>query len=84
VSVHRARFEQLARETETIASQLSTVEARLRAVSTSVTRLIGGAAGREDRTMNGHLGNAAAISRQAHHTLRQAADSLRRLTPPAR
>jgi hypothetical protein len=82
--VQRARFEQLARDTDVIAAGISTVEARLRAASADVTRLIAGAAGREDRTMTGHLGNAAAISRQAHHTLRQAADSLRRLTPPTR
>jgi hypothetical protein len=82
--VQRARFEQLARDTDSIAGQVSTVEARLRSASRAVTRLIAGAAGREDRTMTGHLGNAAAISRQAQHTLRQAADSLRRLTPPSR
>jgi hypothetical protein len=75
----QARAGEMARETDRIAAEVAGLESRLRAVSAAVTGLISGATGREDRTMNQHLGAARARSQETALTLRQAAATVRRL-----
>ncbi len=74
-----AHAQDIARDAERIAADVAALSVRLRRVSAAVTALIGGASGREDRTMTQHLHTAHGRSLDASLTLRQAAATVRRL-----